>query len=143
MRFYNLQQTDFESEIASRIKEQLQLSFTPYCVHGSKPLIEQIGFDMVQGNTITSPGFYAPQRRKLRIDLKMPNLIEDLNYFNYNNFWLNNIDMETAGYYALARLLGHEMVSVSAIVGNRIRNKFSKSPNNIMESLIKKVVERI
>jgi len=51
--------------------------------------------------------------------------------------------METSGYYALARLLGHEVTSANAILANRIKNKFSKDPNKIVEALIKKVLDRI
>jgi uridine phosphorylase len=51
--------------------------------------------------------------------------------------------METAGYYAMSRLLGHEVISVNAILANRIKNKFSKNPDKVMDSLIKKVLERI
>ncbi|MEJ0056233.1 MAG: hypothetical protein WDN75_11580 [Bacteroidota bacterium] len=50
----------------------------------------------------------------------------DLNNFYSNDFRLANFEMETAGYYALGRLLGHEVVSVNAILANRITNKFSK-----------------
>jgi uridine phosphorylase len=51
--------------------------------------------------------------------------------------------METAGYYAMARLLGHEVLSVNAVIANRIKNKFSKNPVKAVDSLIKKVLERI
>jgi uridine phosphorylase len=51
--------------------------------------------------------------------------------------------METAGYYAMARLLGHEVLSVNAVIANRIKNKFSKNPVKTVDSLIKKVLERI
>jgi uridine phosphorylase len=51
--------------------------------------------------------------------------------------------METAGYYSMARLLGHEVLSVNAIIANRMKNKFSKDPNKVVEALIKKVLDRI
>jgi uridine phosphorylase len=51
--------------------------------------------------------------------------------------------METAGYYAMGRLLGHEILSVNAIIANRIKNKFSKDPNKVVDGLIKKVLDRI
>jgi uridine phosphorylase len=69
--------------------------------------------------------------------------MEDLNYFHKNDFWLTNFEMETAGYYGLARILGHEILSVNAIIANRVKNKFSKNPNKITEALIQKVLERI
>jgi uridine phosphorylase len=51
--------------------------------------------------------------------------------------------METSGYYAMARLLGHEALSVNAIILNRIKNKISKDPAKVIESLIQKVLERV
>jgi len=51
--------------------------------------------------------------------------------------------METVGYYALARLMGHEMISLNAIIANLAKNKFSKDPNKVIDRLIKKVLERL
>jgi uridine phosphorylase len=43
----------------------------------------------------------------------------------------------------MGRLLGHDVLSANAIIANRIKNKFSKNPNKVIESLIEKVLERI
>jgi uridine phosphorylase len=51
--------------------------------------------------------------------------------------------METAAYYALGRLLGHQVLSLNAIVANRITNQFSKDPEKTIDMLIKKVLERL
>lgn len=145
MQFYDLPMDDFETKIAADIQSKTKLPFTPYVVKGSDSLKEQIGFDMISGNTVTTPGFYAPQGRVLRIANRMPKLLDDLNYYHNksNDFWLTNFEMETAGYYAMARLLGHEVLSVNAIIANRVKNKFSKDPDKVIDSLIKKVLERI
>jgi uridine phosphorylase len=50
--------------------------------------------------------------------------------------------METAGYYSLARLLGHEALSVNAIIANRASRQFSKAPDEVIDGLIRKVLER-
>jgi uridine phosphorylase len=145
MQFYDLPMDAFEKKIASDIKSKCELPFTPYVVKGSAMLKERIGFDMISGNTVTAPGFYAPQGRRSRAAARMPKLFENLNYYHNksSDFWLTNFEMETAGYYAMSRLLGHEVISVNAILANRIKNKFSKNPDNVMDSLIKKVLERI
>ncbi len=82
---------------------------------------------------------------ELRVPIKHPRLLEDLNYYHNksSDFWLTNFEMETAGYYAMARLLGHEALSVNAIIANRMKNKFSKQPHKVIDALIKKVLERI
>ena len=143
MYFYNLRQTEEESAIVNEIQASIGLPFTPYIAQGSQKLLSTIGEDMLVGNTITCPGFYAPQGRRIRKDIRFPKLIESLNYFHHNDFWLTNFEMETAGYYALAKLLGHEMLSVNAIIANRITNKFSKNAGKVVDSLIKKVLDRI
>ncbi|MDQ3535255.1 MAG: nucleoside phosphorylase [Bacteroidota bacterium] len=143
MHFYNLTQTNFENSISDALSKKINLPFRPYCVKGSEILNEQFGFDMVQGNTVTCPGFYAPQGRKIRLELKLKDFMEELNYFHEENFWLTNFEMETAGYYAMGRLLGHEVISLNAIISNRIKNEFAENPNAIIDKLIKKVLNRI
>jgi len=145
MEFYDFQMDSFEKMIAEDIKTKTGLPFKPYVVKGSGALKTQIGFDMISGNTITSPGFYAPQGRKVRAATRFPKLLESLNYYHNKSseFWLTNFEMETATYYALGRMLGHEMLSVNAIIANRIKNKFSKDHDKIVDALIIKVLERI
>lgn len=145
MNFYNLEMTAFEESLAKDIQKKTSISFTPYVVRGSSLLKGQFGPDMVLGNTITTPGFYAPQGREIRLPLKYPKLLEELSRYQHktSNLRLTNFEMETAGYYAMARLLGHEALSVNAIIANRALNKFSKDPNKVVDSLIKKVLERI
>ncbi|NOT74299.1 MAG: nucleoside phosphorylase [Cyclobacteriaceae bacterium] len=143
MTFYNLPMNAQEVKLSKKLKTATGLPFAPYVVKGSQELLETIGKGMIVGNTVTCPGFYAPQGRSLRLSLKFPKLLEDLNYFHVDDFWLTNFEMETAGYYALGRLLGHDVISVNAILANRITNKFSKDPDKVVDSLIKTVLERI
>jgi uridine phosphorylase len=145
MEFYALKMDEFEQTICMDIQAKLGLSFVPYMVKGSETLKKQLCADMITGNTVTCPGFYAPQGRKVRATTRFPRLLEDLNYYHNksSDFWLTNFEMETAGYYALGRLLGHEILSVNAVIANRIKNKVAKDPNAVIDSLIKKVLERI
>jgi uridine phosphorylase len=145
MQFYDLPMDAFEKKIAADIKSKCKLPFVPYVVKGSEMLRQQIAFDMISGNTVTTPGFYAPQGRKIRAATQLPKLLDDLNYYHNKSseFWLTNFEMETAGYYAMARLLGHEVLSVNAMIANRVKNKFSKDPDQVIDELIRKVLERI
>jgi len=143
MNFYDLPMDDFEIGLAHDIQKKVGLPFMPYAVRGSESLMEQIGKDMLHGNTVTCPGFYAPQGRSVRLPIRFPKLLDDLNYYHKGEFWLTNFEMETAGYYAMGRLLGHEVLSANAIIANRIKNKFSKDPNKVINSLIRKVLDLI
>jgi len=54
--------------------------------------------------------------------------------------------METAGIYGLGRVLGHDCLSISAIVANRIVQQFTKDGALVVENLIKKslsIIEKI
>jgi uridine phosphorylase len=143
MTFYDLPMDDTEAGLAHDIQKKTGLPFMPYVVRGSTELLEQFGADMKKGNTVTCPGFYAPQGRELRIPIRFPKLLEDLNYYHKGDFWLTNFEMETSAYYGMARLLGHEALSVNAIIANRMKNKFSKNPNKVVEALIQKILDRV
>jgi uridine phosphorylase len=145
MNFYTLPQSEFEAQIAEDIRNQTSLAFSPYVVKASESLMKQVAFDMVAGNTVTTPGFYAPQGRSIRVPIRFPRLVEELNYYHNkeNNFWLTNFEMETAAYYAFGRMLGHDVVSVNAILANRITNEFASDPAKIVDGLIETILDRV
>ena len=148
MHFYPLVQTGYETAISNALQQTLALSYQPYCVRGSDILREQLGFDMVAGHTITCPGFYAPQGRALRLEGRIDHLIGRLQQFmleqpNHDHFRFTNFEMETAGYYALGRLLGHEVISLNAIVANRITQQFADNADLIIDELILRTLDRL
>ncbi|SMD34093.1 uridine phosphorylase [Reichenbachiella faecimaris] len=143
MCYYELQQTDVEQSISMALQSATGLPFAPYAVAGSLGLKDQLAFDMIHGNTATCPGFYGPQGRTLRAENKLPAFMDVLNQFRHNDFRLTNFEMETAGYYALGRILGHEVLSLNAILANRVTHKFAQEPGKIVDDLIKKVLDRI
>jgi uridine phosphorylase len=51
--------------------------------------------------------------------------------------------METAAYYAFAASLGHEMISLNAILANRLTHEFSKDPENQIKQLIELTLDVI
>jgi len=143
MLYYNLDQSDYELELSSMLQKELKLPLVPYLAKGSELLMKKLGDGFVKGNTVTSPGFYAPQGRKLRIDVSNPKLLNQITCFKHNGFWLTNFEMETSMIYAFAKLLGHHALSINAILGNRAKGTFSKNPNKTIDSIIIKVLDRI
>jgi uridine phosphorylase len=115
----------------------------PYLTSGSDVLLETIGRGLQLGITVTTPGFYAPQGRKVRAINRYPHLIEKLNTFKEGGFRLSNLEMETAGIYALANSLGHKAVSINAILANRVRFEFSPNPREIVDKAIRQILENI
>jgi len=49
---------------------------------------------------------------------------------------ITNLEMETAGIYGLSQLLGHQAISLNAIVANRANGEFSKQPKKTIDELI-------
>ena len=142
MHFYDLKANAYEEKIAGDIEKKTGTPFTPYVIRGSAKLKKQVGFDMIPGNTVTCPGFYAPQGRSVRLVPKHPGLLGRLTGYAAGKFRLTNFEMETAGYYSMARMLGHEALSVSAIIANRAEKRFSKSPDKVVDKLIQTVLDR-
>lgn len=113
---------------------------SPYVSSAAKPLMQKLGRDCLKGITVTTPGFYAPQGREVRAKTTLPDFISQLSAFRIGELRLTNLEMETAGIYALAKTLGHQAVSVNAILGNRLTLEFSKTPDLVINKAIKKVL---
>ncbi|PWS33503.1 nucleoside phosphorylase [Pedobacter paludis] len=118
-------------------------NINPYLTSASDVLLSTVGKDMEKGITVTAPGFYAPQGRQVRAKNAVPDFIGSINSFKSNQNRITNLEMETAGIYALAKVLGHKALSVNAILASRVKLEFSKEPNKIVEQAIKMVLERI
>ena len=112
-------------------------------VKGSQKLADKLGGGMFKGITASCAGFYAPQGRVLRYDLKRTDLIKKLHSFKFNDLKITNFEMETGAMYGLARVLGHECCSVNAIVANRMNLTHSHKAHETMMKLITTVLDRL
>lgn len=97
----------------------------------------------ISGTTLTMPGFYAPQGRAIRFEHPIPNLMEKLADFSFREEQLTNIEMETAGIYGLANILGHNAISINAILANRMNGEFSSKPEETVNRAINLTLETI
>jgi len=95
------------------------------------------------GFTATNPGFYGPQGRQLRAVVRLPQYLDLLQQFEFENQRVVNLEMETAALYGLAQLLGHRALSVSTILANRPLGQFSADPARAVDILIQQVLEKI
>lgn len=114
---------------------------TPYIASAGTSVLKHFVDGFHQGITITSPGFYGPQGRVLRLGLTSPDLIDRFTGFRYGNHRITNFEMETSAIYGLGRLLGHHCLSLNAIVANRIKKEFSKDGAAAVENLIVKTLD--
>lgn len=145
MHYYLHNLSGDELQILDGIKAHFHhlKGISPYVTSADKGLLERIGKGMARGITVTAPGFYAPQGREVRARNAVPNLVSIFNSFRVGQLRITNLEMETAGIYALAKALGHKALSVNAILASRVRFEFSKDPQIVVEKAIQDVLSKI
>ena len=116
----------------------------PLIIEGSKQLQTKFkSANTFEGLTLTANGFYGPQGRVLRVPLSDPDLNNKMDSFSFNGTRITNLEMETAGIYGLSKLMGHNAISLNAIIANRANGTFSKTPRKTVEKLITYTLDRI
>lgn len=117
---------------------------TPYIISGSEILAKKFeGVKMHSGITATAPGFYGPQGRVLRLPLQDSKLNSAMDSFNYEDIRITNLEMETAAIYGLSALLGHQALSLNAIIANRASGQFSADPYFAVDNLITYALDKL
>ena len=100
---------------------------------------------ILNGITVTANGFYGPQMRSVRLKPIANNWLSKLQELDFAPLQITNLEMETAGIYAMARLLGHKAISINALLANRKEGLFStqaaKTENKMIEWALEKVAE--
>ncbi len=109
----------------------------PYVIAGSKSLEKRLDSDTIfKGFTGTAGGFYGPQGRVIRLGIQDPELNSKMDRFNYNGIKMTNLEMETGAIYGLGKLMGHNCLSLNAIIANRATGTFSEDPYKAVDELI-------
>ena len=91
------------------------------------------------GNTLTCPGFYGPQGRKVHLTPRW-NLPELISFFKERDLQISNIEMETAALFFFANALGHRAVSINALIAHRLTNQFSDNPGRVVQNMIRQAM---
>lgn len=116
----------------------------PYAVKASDYLLQKLDDATIfKGITATSGGFYGPQGRILRLPIQDIELNNKMDSFDYQGIKITNLEMETAAIYGLGKLLGHECLSMNAIIANRATKTFSKDPYKTVDDLIAYTLEKL
>lgn len=109
----------------------------PYVIAGSDALIKKFESNQIfKGFTGTAGGFYGSQGRVLRLNIQDPELNTKMDAFNFNGTRMTNLEMETGAIYGLGKLLGHQCLSLNAIIANRATGTFSEDPYKTVDQLI-------
>ncbi len=115
----------------------------PYFVKGSPKMIAKFSGEVVSGITVTAPGFYGPQGRRLDLDLTDPEMIRKLQGFRHNGHRIVNFEMETSALYGLGALMGHNMVTICALIANRATGVYQGDHKDLIKRLIDLVLEKL
>ncbi|MEI7509275.1 MAG: nucleoside phosphorylase [Flavobacterium sp.] len=116
----------------------------PYVIRASETLEKRIESDQIfKGFTGTAGGFYGPQGRVLRLNIQDAKLNNKMDQFEYEGIKMTNLEMETAAIYGLGRLLGHECLSLNAIIANRAAGTFSDDPYKAVDALIAYALDKL
>lgn len=146
LNYYRLENNEEEHQIIQQFVAHTQISSKfsqPYISTAGSGVLKHFVEGFFHGITITCPGFYGPQGRVLRLGLSNPEIIDRLTDFAFGQHRITNFEMETSAIYGLGKLMGHQCLSISAIVANRVKKEFSKDGNAAVENLITKSLEII
>lgn len=139
----SISETDIEDAFIKHTNWDLRKG-RPYVIKGSETLARKFEYDQIhKGFTGTAGGFYGPQGRVLRLNIQDTELNSKMDSFNYNGIQMTNLEMETAAIYGLGKLLGHECLSLNAIIANRANGTFSEDPYMAVDKLIAYALDKL
>ncbi len=144
--FYAGNQTVNESLLAEAFVEHVSWSNKLpgiYAVKASESFMAEMGNGFIKGITLTAPGFYAPQGRVLRLPLAFPQMNKLIETFKHQENRIANFEMETSALYGLGRLLGHETLTICAIIANRVSQTYSHDSHKAIDKLVQTVLAKL
>jgi uridine phosphorylase len=147
LHFYSGYDWILDTLLSDLLAEYLEWPDTlsyPYAVNANKELSELFRSDsFIRGITISTPGFYGPQGRRLRIDTFDSEINMKLSEFNFRGRKICNYEMESSAIYALSALLGHKALTICAVIGNRVTGEFINDYKPMIRELALNVMQVI
>jgi uridine phosphorylase len=119
---------------------QWNFPLQPYFAEADSALFERFAKLGHAGITATNPGFYGPQGRQLRAPVRLPGYLDMLQAWEWQGTKIINLEMETATIFGLAKLLGHQAVSISAVLANRPMGTFTSNTKGAVQGMIEKAL---
>ncbi len=115
----------------------------PYVVDADATLLEKVAAGMKRGITITTPGFYGPQGRRLRLEPFDSELNENITSFRFRGEKITNYEMESSAIYGLSKLLNHKALTICVVIANRVTGVFLNDYKPAIISLTKQVLDTL
>ena len=147
LHFYDYPDGIVETKLTQTFQEFLKWDpkiLKPYGVSADQDLFDMFRDELFyKGITLTAPGFYGPQGRRLRIPLAFPDFNKKLKEFTYKDRKIVNYEMETSALYGLSKLLGHRALTVCVAIANRERHEINQQYHNAIDELINLLLQKL
>jgi uridine phosphorylase len=148
LHFYEGYDWILDTRLSDVLAEYLEWPDTlsyPYAVNNANKELMEIfnGEDFKKGITISAPGFYAPQGRRLRLETFDNEINSKLAEFSYRGRIICNYEMESSAIYGLSALLGHKALTICLVIGNRVTGEFIQDYKPLMSDLAQRVFKII
>ena len=147
LHFYSGYDWMLDTLLSDLLAEYLEWPDTlsyPYAVKADEQLANLFDTDkFIRGITISAPGFYGPQGRKLRIDPFDSEVNRKLSEFSLRGRKICNYEMESSAIYGLSSLLGHKSLTICTVIGNRVTGEFITDYKPLIKDLALSVLQVI
>jgi len=147
LHFYEGYDWILDTALSDTLVEYLEWPDTlsyPYAVNANRDLVQIFSQEnFKKGITISAPGFYAPQGRKLRLETFDNEINTKLSEFSFRGRTICNYEMESSAIYGLSALLGHKALTICLVIGNRVTGEFVQDYKPLMNDLALIVLKRI
>ncbi|HUW92123.1 MAG TPA: nucleoside phosphorylase [Bacteroidales bacterium] len=146
IHFYEGYEWCIDHRFADALTEYLEWPDTlayPYVVEADQVLLENIASEFPKGITISAPGFYGPQGRRLRLEPFDSELNDKITSFQFMGQKITNYEMESSAIYGLSKLLNHKALTICVVIGNRVTGEFLDDYKPAIKDLAQKVLDAL
>jgi len=146
LHFYEGYEWCLDHMLADALASHLEWPDTlayPYAVEADGTLLERVAGGMRKGITISSPGFYGPQGRRLRLEPFDSEINDNIGSFRFRGESITNYEMESSAIYGLARLLNHRALTICVVIANRVTGEFLSDYKPVMKNLAQHVLDAL
>lgn len=146
LHFYEGYEWCLDHQLADALATHLEWPDTlayPYAIEADASLLEKVAGDIRKGITISSPGFYGPQGRTLRLEPFDSELNEHIRTFRFRGEAITNYEMESSAIYGLSKLMNHKALTICVVIGNRVTGEFLTDYKPAVRTLAQKVLDSL
>ena len=130
---------DFEDAFVKHMSWNPKLP-APYFVRASQKIIDRLAGSTVKGMTVSAPGFYGPQGRVVRQGLVMPDMLRDLESFEFDGYKITNFEMEGSALAGMSAKLGHNAATVCFAIAHRYHKDANTDYKKEMDKFVRTVL---